>query len=345
MSNSNYSWVAKNWRDMIRPQSIRPDDDSMTRSYGKFICEPLERGFGITLGNSLRRIMLSSLQGAAVTAVKIDGVVHEFSSIPNVVEDVTDMILNIKGVRFRKPNPKPVILNLNITGPARVTASDIELVDDMEIVNPNHHICTISEGGHLRMQLSVRTGKGYISAEIHKDSTLGVGSIPVDGIYSPIRKVNYTVSNARVGRRTDYDKLVLEIWTDGTIHPKDALSFSAKIMKEHLQIFISFDEQDEPVDDGEGSSESEINQFLFKSVDELELSVRSANCLQNANIKYIGQLVQKSEQEMLKTKNFGRKSLKEIKEILSEMGLTLGMKIDWWPADGPPPKGAGAPKK
>lgn len=345
MSSHVYNWVARNWREMIRPNAVSVDDETLSRTYGKFVCEPLERGFGITLGNSLRRILLSSLQGAAITSVKIDGVLHEFTSIPNVVEDVIDIILNLKGVRFRKSNPKPVILNLNVTGPATVTAADIELVDDMEIVNPNHHICTVSEGGRINMQLSVRTGKGYVGAEIHKDMTLGIGSIPVDGIFSPIRKVNYTVSNARVGRRTDYDKLVMEIWSDGTIHPKDALSFSAKILKEHLQIFITFDEQDEPSDDMDGASESEINQFLFKSVDELELTVRSANCMQNANIKYIGQLVQKTEQEMLKTKNFGRKSLKEIKEILTEMGLTLGMKIDWWPPDGPPPKGVGASKK
>lgn len=337
-----YEWIAKNWRDLIKPTAIQVDEDSLTQRYGKFICEPLERGYGITLGNALRRVLLSSLQGAAVTSLKVDGVVHEFTSIPNVVEDVTDIILNLKAVRFKKPNPKPVVLTLEMNGPATVTASDIELVDDMEILNPNQHVCTISSEGSLRMEIVVQTGKGYVGAEIHKDQTLGVGSIPIDAIYSPVRKVNYTVTNARVGRRTDYDKLVFEVWTDGTIEPKDAVAYSAKILKELLQLFITFEEMNEPVDDGDMEQEQEVNQFLFKSVDELELSVRSANCLQNANIKYIGQLVQKSEVEMLKTKNFGRKSLKEIKEILTEMGLTLGMKLDWWPIDGPPPKAQGS---
>lgn len=339
-----YEWIAKNWRELIKPIAIGVEEESLTKNYGKFICEPLERGFGITLGNSLRRVLLSSLQGAAVTSLKIDGVVHEFTSIPSVVEDVTDIILNLKAVRFKKPNPKPVVLVLEMDGPAHVTASDIQLVDNMEILNPNQHICTLSDDAHLRMEIVVQTGKGYVGAEIHKDQTLGVGSVPIDAIYSPIRKVNYTVTNARVGNRTDYDKLVLEVWTDGTIEPKDSVAYSAKILKELMQLFINFEEQDEPSEDGELDQEQEVNQYLFKSVDELELSVRSANCLQNASIKYIGQLVQKSEVEMLKTKNFGRKSLKEIKEILSEMGLTLGMKLDWWPLDGPPPKAPGAKK-
>ncbi len=340
-----YEWIAKNWRELIKPAAIVVEDDSLTKNYGKFICDPLERGFGITLGNSLRRVLLSSLQGAAVTSLKIQGVVHEFTSIPNVVEDVTDIILNLKTVRFKKPSTKPVVLVLDMTGPAQVTASDIQLVDNMEILNPGQHICTLSDDAHLRMEMVVQTGKGYVGAEIHKDQTLGVGSIPIDAIYSPIKKVNYTVTNARVGRRTDYDKLVLEVWTDGSIDPKDAVAYSAKILKELMQLFITFEERDEPSEDMDLDSEQEVNQFLFKSVDELELSVRSANCLQNANIKYIGQLVQKSEVEMLKTKNFGRKSLKEIKEILAEMGLTLGMKLDWWPIDGPPPKSPGAKKK
>ncbi|MBU1240427.1 DNA-directed RNA polymerase subunit alpha [Myxococcota bacterium] len=340
-----YEWIAKNWRELIKPASIAVEEESLTKNYGKFICEPLERGFGITLGNSLRRVLLSSLQGAAVTSIKIQGVVHEFTSIPNVVEDVTDIILNLKAVRFKKPSTKPVVLVLEIAGPARVTASDIQLVDNMEILNPMQHICTLSDDATFRMEMVVQTGKGYVGAEIHKDQTLGVGSVPIDAIYSPIKKVNYTVTNARVGRRTDYDKLVLEVWTDGTLEPKDTVAYSAKILKELLQLFITFEERDEPSEDMDIDSEQEVNQFLFKSVDELELSVRSANCLQNANIKYIGQLVQKSEVEMLKTKNFGRKSLKEIKEILAEMGLTLGMKLDWWPIDGPPPKTPGAKKK
>ncbi len=340
-----YSWMARNWRELIKPTTVKLDDDTRTAVYGKFTCEPLERGFGITLGNSLRRVMLSSLQGASITAVKIQNVLHEFSTVPNVVEDVAEIILNLKGVIIKKPNPKPVVLTLDIKGPHVVTASDIGLVDNIEIVNPNHYICTVSDGGRLRMELSVRSGRGYIPADVHKDDVLGVGSIPVDALYSPIVKVNYTVTNARVGQRTDYDKLTMEIWTNGTVEPKDALAYAAKILKEHLQIFISFDEQDEPSDAGDAGADSEINQYLFRSVDELELSVRSANCLQNANIKYIGQLVQKTESEMLKTKNFGRKSLKEIKEILAEMGLSLGMKIDWWPIDGPPPKQPGMSRK
>jgi DNA-directed RNA polymerase subunit alpha len=345
VGDKSYDWIAKNWRDLIKPETLDIDENSLTKTYGKFICEPLERGYGITIGNSLRRVMLSSLQGTAITSIKVGEVVHEFATIPNVVEDVTDIVLNLKGVRFKKPNPKTVVLHLDIKGPAQVTASDIDLVDDMVILNPDHHVCTLSDDAHLKMEIVVQTGKGYVNAETHKDQTLGIGSIPIDAIYSPIRKVNYNVTNARVGHRTDYDKLVLEIWTDGTIEPKDAVAYSAKILREILQLFVTFEEQSEPVDDLEIDQETEVNQYLFKSVDELELSVRSANCLQNANIKYIGQLVQKTEVEMLKTKNFGRKSLKEIKEILTEMGLTLGMKIDWWPLDGPPPKGAGSKKK
>jgi DNA-directed RNA polymerase subunit alpha len=340
-----YNWIAKNWRDLIKPANIEIDEETASESYCKFICEPLESQYGVTIGNSLRRVILSSLQGTAVTAIKIEGVLHEFSAISNIVEDVTDIILNIKGVLFKKPNPKPVILEIDMTGPCVVTASDIGLVDSMEIMNPNHKICTITEGGSINMRLSVKTGRGYIQSEIHKDDTLGVGSIPIDAIFSPVKKVNFTVSNARVGQRTDFDKLVMEITTDGTVDPRDGIAYASKILKEHLQIFINFKEHDEPVEEEETSQEKEINQSLFKSVDELELSVRSANCLQNADIKHIGQLVQKTEIEMLKTKNFGRKSLKEIKEILTEMGLSLGMKIDWWSLDGPPPKSSSAPKK
>ena len=344
IDSSVYDWIARNWRELIKPSQVKIDDESLTDFYGKFICEPLERGYGITIGNSLRRVLLSSLQGSAITSIKIDGILHEFTHIPNVVEDVTDIILNLKEVRIKKLNPKPVVLDLDVKGPAVVTASDIQMVDDMEIMNPHHKICTVSEGGHLKMKLAVKSGKGYVPSEVHKDSTLGVDSIPIDAIYTPIKKVNYTVTNARVRQRTDYDKLVLEVWTDGSVTPKDAVAYAAKIIKEHMQIFISFKELLEPVDESESSEEQEVNQYLFKSVDELELSVRSANCLQNANIKYIGQLVQKTEGEMLKTKNFGRKSLKEIKEILSSMGLSLGMTLDWWPIDGPPPKMPGSKK-
>ncbi len=281
-----YSWMARNWRELIKPTTVRLDDDTRSAVYGKFTCEPLERGFGITLGNSLRRVMLSSLQGASITAVKIQNVLHEFSTVPNVVEDVAEIILNLKGVIIKKPNPKPVVLSLDVKGPHVVTASDIGLVDNIEIVNPNHYICTVSEGGRLRMELSVRSGRGYIPADVHKDDVLGVGSIPVDALYSPIVKVNYTVTNARVGQRTDYDKLTMEIWTNGTVEPKDALAYAAKILKEHLQIFISFDEQDEPSEASGAGPDSEINQYLFRSVDELELScVRRTACrMQTSNI-------------------------------------------------------------
>ncbi len=333
-----YDWIAKNWRDLIKPKTILVDEDSLSEKYGKFICEPLERGYGTTIGNTLRRVLLSSLQGAAITSVKVEGALHEFTNIPNVVEDLTDIILNLKGVLFKKKNPKPVVLNIDVRGPGKVTASDIQLVNEMEIMNPEHHICTLTEDAHFKMQLAVQTGRGYVGAEEHKDETLGVGSIPIDAIYSPIKKVNFQVRNARVGQKTDFDKLILEVWTDGTVDPQDAVAFSAKIFKELMQIFINFEEEEEPVEDDEGEEEEEVNQYLFKSVDELELSVRSRNCLQNANINYIGQLAQKTESDMLKTKNFGRKSLKEIKEILAEMGLTLGMQIDWWPIDQPPPK-------
>ncbi len=333
----NIKFFAKNWRDLIRPRVLEMDSESLTSNYGKFTCEPLERGFGITMGNSLRRILLSSIQGAAITAVKLDNALHEFTALPDVVEDVTDIVLNLKDVLIKVEDHKPRVIRLEATGEGAVTAGDIELVDGVEVLNPAHHICTISTSGKVRMEMMVRTGRGYVPAEMHKDTGLGVGAIPIDAIFSPVKKVNYTVNNARVGQRTDYDKLILEVWSNGAVKPEDALAFAAKILKEQLQIFINFDEPQEPAYEERDEQREELNAALWKSVDELELSVRSANCLQNANIKYIGQLVQKTEADMLKTKNFGRKSLKEIKEILEEMGLSLGMKIEYWPVEGPPP--------
>jgi DNA-directed RNA polymerase subunit alpha len=333
----NINFFARNWRDLIRPKLLEMDSESLSADYGKFTCEPLERGFGITIGNSLRRVLLSSIQGAAITAVKIDGALHEFTALPDVVEDVTDIILNIKDVLIRAEDHRPHIIRIDASGAGEVTAGDIELVDGVEVLNPAHHICTLASGGKLRMELMIRTGRGYVPADMHKETGLGVGAVPIDAIFSPVKKVNYTVTNARVAQRTDYDKLTLEIWTNGAVRPEDALAFGAKILKEQLQIFINFDEPSEPSADERDDGREELNTSLWKSVDELELSVRSANCLQNANIKYIGQLVQKTEADMLKTKNFGRKSLKEIKEILAEMGLALGMKIEGWPIDGPPP--------
>ena len=323
------SWYVKNWRDLIRPKRLEVETESLSPTYGKFVCEPLERGFGLTIGNSLRRILLSSLQGAAITAIKIEGAVHEFTNVPDIVEDVLDIILNLKGVLLKMDDVGPKVLYIDREGEGAVTAGDIQIVSGVEVLNPAHHICTLnSSTGKFRAELMVRIGRGYVSADEHKDTGLGVDAIPIDAVFSPIRKVNYTVTNARVGQRTDYDKLVLDVWSNGSVKPEDAVAYSAKILKEQLQIFINFDEPQEPVEEEEPSKLEHLNEYLFKSVEELELSVRSANCLKNANIKYIYQLVQKTEQDMLKTKNFGRKSLKEIKEILADMGLSLGMKLD-----------------
>jgi DNA-directed RNA polymerase subunit alpha len=335
MADSN---VAKNWRDLIKPRKMEVDPESLTHTYGKFVAEPLERGFGTTLGNSLRRVLLSSLQGAAITSVKIEGVEHEFTTVPEVAEDVTDIVLNLKEVLLRMHTNEVKTLRIEAEGPREVKAGDIIADDQVEILNPGHHICTLSEGGKLRMEMTCRRGRGYVQAADNKTGAEPIGTIPVDALFSPIRKVNYQVTNARVGQVTDYDKLSLEVWTDGSVAPQDAVAYAAKIIKEQLTVFINFDETEEPVMMEAPKEEAKLNENLFRSVDELELSVRSANCLQQANIKSIGDLVQRSEAEMLKTKNFGRKSLKEIKEILAEMGLSLGMKLENWP-----PKTAPAP--
>jgi DNA-directed RNA polymerase subunit alpha len=323
--------IAKNWRDLIKPRGLSVDQDSLTDKYGKFVAEPLERGFGITLGNSLRRVLLSSLQGAAITSVKIDGVDHEFTTISEVTEDVTDIVLNLKEVLLRLHTNEPKILRIEAVGPREVKAGDIIGDDQVEVLNPGHHICTLSEGGKLEMELTARRGRGYVPAERNKIPGAPIGTIPVDALFSPVRKVNYQVTNARVGQVTDYDKLALEVWTDGSVSPADSLGYASKILKEQLSIFVNFDETEEPLPVEQPILDQKLNENLFRSVDELELSVRSANCLQNANIKTIGDLVQRTEADMLKTKNFGRKSLKEIKEILAEMGLSLGMKLDNWP--------------
>ena len=329
MADNTFS--AKNWRDLIKPRKLEVDQDSLTPTYGKFVAEPLERGFGTTLGNSLRRVLLSSLQGAAITTVKIDGVEHEFTTVPEVSEDVTDIVLNLKEVLLRMHTNEPKTLRIEAEGPKEVKAGDIIADDQVEILNPGHSICTIAEGGKVRMELSARRGRGYVPANSNKVQGQPIGTIPVDSLFSPVRKVNYQVTNARVGQQTDYDKLALEVWTDGSVTPQDAVAFAAKIIKEQLTVFINFDETEEPVVAESPREETKLNENLFRSVDELELSVRSANCLQQANIKTIGDLVQRTEAEMLKTKNFGRKSLKEIKEILAEMGLSLGMKLENWP--------------
>jgi DNA-directed RNA polymerase subunit alpha len=333
------AFIAKNWRDPIRPRKLEVDAETLTPNYGKFACEPLERGFGTTVGNGLRRVLLSSLQGAAITSVKIEGAVHEFTSLPEVAEDVTDIVLNLKEVIIRSLDGKPRTVRIDKDGEGKVTANDIQCPEGIEILNPDHHIMTCSKGAKVRMELEIGVGRGYVPAERNKQPNAGVGVIPVDSLFSPIRKVNFSVTNARVGQQTDYDRLTLEVWTNGTVKPEDAVAYAAKIFKDQLSIFINFQEGAEPAPEATVSEEQQkLNENLWKSVDDLELSVRSANCLQNANIRYIGELVQKTESDMLKTKNFGRKSLKEIKEILAGMGLSLGMKLEGWPGDGPPKK-------
>jgi DNA-directed RNA polymerase subunit alpha len=313
---------------MIKPDKVEVNS---TLSYGKFVCEPLERGFGTTIGNSLRRIILSSLYGAAIVAVKFDSVMHEFSVIPGVLEDVSEIILNLKEVRLKTSDDKPRMIHIDKQGEGKVTAGDILSKDGhVEVLNPELHIATLSEKADLKMSMSVKLGKGYSLAEANKEEDSPIGTIPIDAVFSPVKRVNYVVGNARVGQRTDYDKLTLEVWTDGSVKPEDAVAYAAKIFKEQMTIFINFDEDIEPVPDekSEEGQTPKFNENLYRSVEELELSVRSANCLKNAEILKIYQLVQKSEAEMLKTKNFGRKSLNEIKEVLSEMGLSLGMKLE-----------------
>jgi DNA-directed RNA polymerase subunit alpha len=324
--------MQKSWKDLIRPKRLEVEKETLTPTYGKFTAEPFERGFGITIGNSLRRILLSSLQGGAITSLKVDGVLHEFSTIPGTKEDITEIILNLKEVRLKLHTEGPKTIRVKAEGPKVLKAGDILTGDAVEILNPDHYIATLSRDGKLSMEMVVKMGRGYISAERNKEEGQPIGTIPMDAIYSPVKKVNYTVTNARVGQITDYDKLILEVWTDGSLNPEEAVAHAAKILKDQLSIFITFEEEEEEVSYPEDEEEKEaFNENLLRSVDELELSVRSANCLKHANIKLIGDLVQRTEAEILATKNFGRKSLNEIKEILTEMGLSLGMKLDNWP--------------
>lgn len=323
--------MQRNWRELIKPKRLEVETKGLPNTYGKFECEPLERGFGITLGNALRRVLLSSLQGAAITSVKVDGVLHEFSTIPGVLEDVTDVILNLKEVRFKMHSDGPRLVVIEKDGEGEVAAGDIQGGPHVEVLNPEQHICTLEKDARLRMELTVKQGKGYLPADRNIEENQPIGTIPIDAIFSPIRKVSYTVTQARVAQITDYDKLTMEIWSDGSVKPDDALAYAAKILKDQLTIFINFEEEMETTEE-EVRAEPVFNDHLFRSVDELELSVRSANCLKNADIRYIGELVQKTEAEMLKTKNFGRKSLNEIKEILTEMGLSLGMKLENFPS-------------
>lgn len=330
----------KFWRDLIKPKGYEVDRESLRDDYGKFVVRPLERGFGVTLGNSLRRILLSSMMGSSVSAVKFDGVLHEFTTIPDVLEDVTDIILNLKDVRFKQYVADSLVLKISKSGPGKVLAGDIICNDKVEVLNPHQIICTLGDNANFNAEILVTFGRGYVSSENKGEVSLPVGFIAIDAFYSPIRKVNYSVSNARVGQRTDYDALSFEVWTDGSLKPEEAIALGSKILKDQLQIFMTFDEVMEPTDEIRDSKSPTLNDNLFRSVDDLELSVRSANCLKNANIRYIGELVIRSEAEMLKTKNFGRKSLNEIKEILAKMGLGLGMKVDGWPPVGWDPNAA-----
>jgi DNA-directed RNA polymerase subunit alpha len=321
----------KSWRDLIRPKRLEVETETLTPFYGKFNAEPFERGFGITIGNSLRRILISSLQGAAITSVKIEGVLHEFSAIPGVKEDVTEIILNLKEVRLRLHTEGPKVIRAKVEAGKNLKAGDLIVDDSVEILNPEHHIATFSKDAKLSMEMTVKMGRGYVPAERNREENQPIGTIPLDAIFSPIKKVNYAVTNARVGQITDYDKLTLEVWTDGSLNPEEAIAHAAKILKDQLSIFIAFEEETEVAGTTEQEQAEKLNENLFRNVDELELSVRSQNCLKHADIRLIGDLVQKTEAEILATKNFGRKSLNEIKEILSEMGLSLGMKLENWP--------------
>ncbi len=322
----------KNWSELIQPDRLEADKDSHSESYGKFVCQPLERGYATTIGNSLRRILLSSIQGAAITSVRIEGALHEFTAIPGVLEDVTEIILNLKEVRLKLNTAEGQTVRINKKDKGPVTAADIISDGSVEVMNPEQHICTITGNGKFEVELEVKWGKGYRPAEMNKTDDQPIGVIPIDSIFTPVKKVQYIVTQARVGQQTDYDKLTLEIHTDGSVKPENALAYAAKILKEHMTIFINFDEEKaEPeIDETEETEETPQNENLYRTVEDLELSVRSANCLKNANITYIGELVQRTEAEMLKTKNFGRKSLNEIKQLLEEMELSLGMKIDDW---------------
>src|SRR3989339_440330 len=321
--------MQRNWHNLIQPKKIDTNETTLTCFYGEFICQPLERGFGITLGNALRRILLSSIRGAAIVSVKFDGVLHEFSTIPGVREDVTDIILNLKGARLKLNQDGPRTVHIDTSREGVVTAADIVTDGTVDILNPEHYIATLVGEASLKAEMVVKMGKGYVAAQKERDPEQPEGTINIDAIFSPIKKVNYTITYARVGQVADYDRLILEIWTDGSVLPEDAVAYAAKILKEQFDAFINFSEAeaDEEASESEGLEE-DINDILLRHVDDLELSVRSANCLKNAGINLIGELVQKTEAEMLKTKNFGRKSLTEIKEILLDSGLGFGMKLD-----------------
>jgi len=317
------------WKGFQRPKRLEFERETLTDRFGRFYAQPFERGFGTTVGNAMRRVLLSSIEGAAVTAVKIEGVLHEFSPIQGVVEDATDIILNLKQVPLKLHTDQPKTLVVRVTKPGDVRARDIQVDADVEVLEPDAHIATVSEGGSLEMELRIRRGRGYVSADKNFDEELGIGWIPIDSVHSPVKKVNYVVEAARIGQTTDYDKLTLEVWTNGAVTARDAVSLAAKLVRDHFTIFVGIDEVgDQPFDGGGEPLSASVNEHLDKSVEELELSVRSYNCLKNANIRTLRELVQKTEGDMLKTKNFGRKSLNEIKDILTTLGLSLGMRLD-----------------
>lgn len=316
------------WKGFQKPKWLEVERSTLAPTFGQFTAQPFEQGFGTTIGNALRRILLSAIEGAAITAVKIEGVLHEFSSIPGVVEDATDILLNLKQIPFRQHSDHPETLTLQAEGPRTVVSGDLQVPATVEVLDPSVHIATLSEEGRLSMEMRLKRARGYVSADRNFDEDLGIGYIPVDSAHSPVRKVNFVVEEARVGQRTDYDKLVLEVWTNGAVSPQEAIGLAAKLLKDHMAIFIQFEEPAEPDSEFETSEDERLMEVLGRSVEELELSVRSYNCLKNANIKTIGDLVTKSEAEMLKTKNFGRKSLAEIKDTLAAMGLSLGMNVD-----------------
>jgi DNA-directed RNA polymerase subunit alpha len=324
--------IQKNWQELIKPNKLEVSPGDDPKRVATLVAEPLERGFGTTLGNALRRILLSSLQGAAVASVHIDGVLHEFSSIPGVREDVTDIVLNVKAIAIRMHGDGPKRMSLRKTGPGAVTAGDINTVGDVQILNPDLVLCTLDEGAEIRMEFTVNTGKGYVPAELNRAEDAPIGLIPVDSLYSPVKKVSYRIDNTREGQKLDYDKLTMTIETNGAVSPEDAVAYAARILQDQLGVFVNFEE---PRKEEAASAAPQLpfNPALLKKVDELELSVRSANCLKNDNIVYIGDLIQKSEAEMLRTPNFGRKSLNEIKEVLASMGLHLGMEVPGWPPE------------
>jgi DNA-directed RNA polymerase subunit alpha len=325
--------IERNWQELIRPEKPQIEASSDPQRKSRLVAEPLERGFGVTLGNALRRVLLSSLQGAAVTAIQIDGVVHEFSSLEGVREDVVDIVLNIKQLALRMHAEGPKRMTLRATGPGVVTAGQIDVPSDIEVLNPDHVICTLDEGASVRMELTVQNGKGYVASELNRPEDAPIGLIAVDALYSPVKRVAYRVEPTRQGQSLDYDKLIIEVETNGAVSPVDAVAYASRILQDQLQIFITFDEPKKAVEAADGKPDLPFNPALLKKVDELELSVRSANCLKNDNIVYIGDLIQKTEGEMLRTPNFGRKSLNEIKEVLMTMGLSLGMDVPNWPPE------------